>query len=74
MPEFNITTDEHGNWHFSVGGQELHGITAVDISMRLKELPVVKLEMIALPNEVHIDKASVTAQQVMDIGGCHEHV
>lgn len=67
MPDFNITTDKHGKRHFYVDGQELRGITAVDIHMRYDEIPVVNLEMLVNPKELTIDGANVTAQQVMDI-------
>ena len=67
MPDFNITTDEHGTKHFFVNGQELHGITAVDIHMRFDEIPVVNLEMLVNPTELTIDGAKVTAQQKMDL-------
>lgn len=69
MPDFDITTDEHGKKHFYVNGQELYGITAVDIRMRCDEIPVVNLEMLVNPRELTIDGANVTAQQVMDICG-----
>lgn len=67
MPDFKITTDEHGKRHFYVSGQELHGITAADIHMRFDEIPVVNLEMLVNPTELTIDGAQVTAQQMMDV-------
>lgn len=67
MPDFDIVTDEHGVRHFYANGQELYGITAVDIHMRYDEVPVVNLEMVVNPRQLTIDGANVTAQQRMDI-------
>ena len=67
MPDFKIATDEHGTKHFFVNGQELRGITAVDIHMHFDEIPVVNLKMLVNPTELTIDGAKVTAQQKIDL-------
>lgn len=67
MHDFMIKTDDHHNKHIYIDGKELHGITSIDISLRVNEIPEITLQMVADPKELHISGANVSAQTTMGI-------